>query len=172
MHSLQLSIADTPHKPQLHRGACCARCEVDIHSSGAQLTCFAVVTRVLVSMHVRTSRRHNKSVVAPFQNTLHSFSSFHRSAMEEDSITFRGALLIAWWPFSKCISGVQIVLTPVLRLVLVLLSPIWAVASLGGFLLLPLVHLAKGLLNIVTFPLQVKWLERIEVCILLDEWIH
>lgn len=67
---------------------------------------------------------------------------------------------LAWWPISKLINAFRIALTPVLHAAIFLLSPIWIV---GGFLLLPFIHLAKGLFYIITLPLQVKWLERIEV---------
>ncbi len=65
-----------------------------------------------------------------------------------------------WWPISKLISAISIVLTPLIRGVVFLLSPIWIVAS---FLLLPFIHLARGLFTVITLPFQVKWLERIEV---------
>ena len=67
---------------------------------------------------------------------------------------------VIWWPISKLTNTFRIILSPVLHVVIFLLSPIWIV---GGFLLLPFIHLTKGLFNIVTLPLQVKWLERIEV---------
>lgn len=67
---------------------------------------------------------------------------------------------IIWWPISKLINAFRAILLPVARAVIFLLSPIWLV---GNFLLLPFIHLAKALYHIVTFPLQVKWLERIEV---------
>jgi hypothetical protein len=70
------------------------------------------------------------------------------------------AVQVVWWPISKLIAALQFVLVPILRAVLFLLSPIWTV---GTFLLLPFIHLAKGLYTVVTLPLQVKWLERIEV---------
>ncbi|KAH6622211.1 hypothetical protein C7974DRAFT_414869 [Boeremia exigua] len=62
-------------------------------------------------------------------------------------------------PITKLLHAVRFVLSPILRLVLFLLSPI---AIVGGFVLLPFVHLAKGLFHVVTLPLQVEWLERIE----------
>ena len=68
---------------------------------------------------------------------------------------------LVWWPVSKLANAVRCILSPLLHAVLFLLSPIWIV---GGFLLLPFIHLAKGLFYIITLPLQVKWLERIEVC--------
>jgi hypothetical protein len=43
-----------------------------------------------------------------------------------------------------------------------LLSPIWVLCS---FILLPFIHLASAIINIVTFPFSVKWLDRIEVWI-------
>jgi hypothetical protein len=68
---------------------------------------------------------------------------------------------LLWWPISKLINLVRVVLSPPLRLLVFLLSPIWIV---GSFLVLPFVHLVRGLYHVVTLPLQVKWLERIEVC--------
>src|SRR5690242_14359493 len=65
-----------------------------------------------------------------------------------------------WWPISKLIGALRFLLSPVLHAVLFILSPI---AIVAGFLLLPFIHLAKGLFYLVTLPLQVKWLERIEV---------
>ncbi|KAF2999204.1 hypothetical protein E8E13_000128 [Curvularia kusanoi] len=86
--------------------------------------------------------------------------------MDPTLVDFLAVAQLAWWPvskslyaLSKCIYALQFVLLVALRVVLVLLSPIWNVIS---FLLLPFVHLAKGLFTVVTFPLQVKWLERIE----------
>lgn len=74
------------------------------------------------------------------------------------------AVQLVWWPISKSINAIRIVLSPVLYAIVFLLSPIWVV---GSFLLLPFIHLAKGIYHIVTLPLQVKWLERIEVCCLM-----
>lgn len=67
---------------------------------------------------------------------------------------------LIWWPINKLINAGRIVLSPILRLVVFFLSPIWIV---GSFLVLPIVHLVRGLFRIITLPLQVKWLERIEV---------
>lgn len=80
--------------------------------------------------------------------------------MDNALVKFLTVVHLIWWPISKLINTVRILLSPVLRLVIVLLSPIRIV---GGFLLLPFVHLVKALYNTVTIPLQVKWLERIEV---------
>ncbi|KAF3035643.1 hypothetical protein E8E11_004500 [Didymella keratinophila] len=66
---------------------------------------------------------------------------------------------LVWWPISKLINTTRIVLSPILQLVVFLLSPIWIV---GSFLVLPFIHLVRGLYHVVTLPLQVKWLERIE----------
>lgn len=68
---------------------------------------------------------------------------------------------LVWWPLSKSINAIRIILSPILHTTIFLLSPIWIV---GSFLLLPFVHLVKGLFHIITLPLQVRWLERIEVC--------
>ena len=80
--------------------------------------------------------------------------------MDKALNNFISVVHVVWWPISKLLNAFRIVLSPVLHVVVFLLSPIWIV---GGFLLLPFIHLAKGLFHIVTLPLQVKWLERIEV---------
>lgn len=80
--------------------------------------------------------------------------------MDDALIKFLTVVHLVWWPISKLINAVHIVLSPVLRLVVFLLSPIWIV---GSFLVLPFVHLVRGSCYIVTLPLQVNWLERIEV---------
>tara|TARA_R110002003_G_scaffold48_5_gene3966 strand:+ start:52347 stop:52556 length:210 start_codon:yes stop_codon:yes gene_type:complete len=58
-------------------------------------------------------------------------------------------LYLIWWPFSQILRGAVF-----------LLSPIWVLCS---FILLPFIHLASAIINIVTFPFSVKWLDRIEV---------
>ncbi|XPS99228.1 hypothetical protein M3J09_008407 [Ascochyta lentis] len=63
------------------------------------------------------------------------------------------------WPITKLLHALRFLLSPVLHAVVFLISPIWI---LGRFLLLPFIHLAKALFHIITLPLQVKWLERIE----------
>jgi hypothetical protein len=80
--------------------------------------------------------------------------------MDGALVKFLTVVNLVWWPISKLIATVRIVLSPILRLVVFLLSPIWIV---GSFLVLPFVHLARGLYHTLTLPLQVKWLERIEV---------
>ncbi|KAJ4335904.1 hypothetical protein N0V87_005760 [Didymella glomerata] len=79
--------------------------------------------------------------------------------MDGALVKFLTVVNLVWWPISKLIATVRIVLSPILRLVVFLLSPIWIV---GSFLVLPFVHLARGLYHTLTLPLQVKWLERIE----------
>jgi uncharacterized membrane protein YccF (DUF307 family) len=61
------------------------------------------------------------------------------------------SLHVIWWPFSKLFKGIAF-----------LLAPLWTLAS---FVLLPFIHLAHTVINIVTFPFSVQWLERIEVLI-------
>lgn len=58
-------------------------------------------------------------------------------------------LYIIWWPINQILKGVVFVLTP-----------IWTLVS---FILLPFIHLARTLINIITFPFSAQWLERIEV---------
>jgi hypothetical protein len=58
---------------------------------------------------------------------------------------------VIWWPFSKLIQATVFVL-----------APIWTVVS---FILLPFIHLAQTIINIITFPFSVQWLDRIEVLI-------
>lgn len=79
--------------------------------------------------------------------------------MDAVLVDFLAVARLAWWPISKCIFAVQVVLSLLLNVIIRLLSPFWVV---GSFLLLPFIHLAKALFYVVTFPLQVKWLERIE----------
>ncbi|KAF1933672.1 uncharacterized protein M421DRAFT_1051 [Didymella exigua CBS 183.55] len=79
--------------------------------------------------------------------------------MDNALVKFLTIVHLVWWPISKLITTVRILLSPLLRLVVFLLSPIWVV---GSFLVLPFVHLVRGLYHIFTLPLQVKWLERIE----------
>ncbi|KAH7074623.1 hypothetical protein BKA63DRAFT_316942 [Paraphoma chrysanthemicola] len=57
-------------------------------------------------------------------------------------------LYIIWWPISQ-----------VVRAVVFILSPVWTLCS---FILLPIIHLARVVINIVTFPFSTKWLDRIE----------
>jgi hypothetical protein len=59
------------------------------------------------------------------------------------------SLYIVWWPVNKLINGIVFVL-----------APIWTLVS---FILLPLIHVAQTIINIVTFPFSVQWLEKIEV---------
>jgi hypothetical protein len=59
------------------------------------------------------------------------------------------SLYVIWWPLSKLFNGIVF-----------LLAPIWTLVS---FILLPFIHLAHTIINIVTFPFRVQWLERIEV---------
>lgn len=80
--------------------------------------------------------------------------------MDDTAVTFLTVVQWVWWPISKLAGAVLFLLAAVLHLVLVLVSPI---TTVGGFLLLPFIHLAKGLFYVVTLPLQVQWLERIEV---------
>jgi hypothetical protein len=61
------------------------------------------------------------------------------------------SLYVIWWPFSKLFKGIAFFLVP-----------LWTLAS---FILLPFIHLAHTVINIVTFPFSVQWLERIEVLI-------
>lgn len=56
---------------------------------------------------------------------------------------------VLWWPISK-----------LLALLLFILSPIYRVAT---FILLPFMHVGQTIINILSFPFSVKWLERIEV---------
>jgi hypothetical protein len=58
-------------------------------------------------------------------------------------------LYIVWWPIKQ-----------ILKSIVVLLTPLW---TLAGFILLPFVHLARTVSNIITFPFSVQWLDRIEV---------
>jgi len=80
--------------------------------------------------------------------------------MDGALIKFLTVVNLVWWPISKLVNTIRIVLTPILHFVVFLLSPTWIV---GSFLVLPFIHLVRGLYHIVTLPLQVKWLERIEV---------
>ncbi|KAF1362106.1 hypothetical protein EJ07DRAFT_163972 [Lizonia empirigonia] len=79
--------------------------------------------------------------------------------MDKALADFVFVVQLAWWPITKLINAFRIALMPVLHAAIFLLSPTWIV---GGFLLLPFMHLAKALFCIITLPLQVKWLERIE----------
>lgn len=81
--------------------------------------------------------------------------------MDNALVKFLTVVHLIWWPINKLINAVRTVLSPILRLVVFFLSPIWIV---GSFLVLPFVHLVRGLYRIITLPLQVKWVERIEVC--------
>ena len=81
--------------------------------------------------------------------------------MDGPLVKFLTVVNLVWWPMGKLINTIQSILSPILRLVVFLLSPIWIVSS---FLVLPFVHLVKGLYHVITLPLTVKWLERIEVC--------
>jgi hypothetical protein len=58
-------------------------------------------------------------------------------------------LYIVWWPIKQ-----------ILKSIVVLLTPLWTLAS---FILLPFIHLARTVSNIITFPFSVQWLDRIEV---------
>ena len=165
---MQLSIADTPHKPQLRpyrSGACCAWREVDVqfhpsHAHSISRLVFGCCDTPWTCLYSCINARHNERVVASFHTRL---PSLHRYAMEENSITFRSAVQLIWWPLSKCVFVLRLVLAPILRLIPVLLSPVWAIGSVLVFLCLPFIHLVKGLFNVITSPLQVEWLERIEV---------
>ncbi|KAJ4405454.1 hypothetical protein N0V91_005194 [Didymella pomorum] len=79
--------------------------------------------------------------------------------MDGALVKFLTVVNLVWWPISKLINTIQSILSPILRLVVLLFSPIWIV---GSFLVLPFVHLVKGLYHVITLPLTVKWLERIE----------
>lgn len=81
--------------------------------------------------------------------------------MDGALVKFLTVVNLVWWPIGKLINTIQSILSPILRLVVLLFSPIWIV---GSFLVLPFVHLVKGLYHVITLPLTVKWLERIEVC--------
>ncbi|KZM19505.1 uncharacterized protein EKO05_0003004 [Ascochyta rabiei] len=63
------------------------------------------------------------------------------------------------WPTTKLIHALRFLLSPLLHAIVFVLSPIWILAR---FLLLPFLHLAKRLFHVITLPLQLKWLERIE----------
>lgn len=56
---------------------------------------------------------------------------------------------IIWWPINQLLKAAVVVITPV-----------WNFLS---FILLPFIHLAQTIFNIVTFPFAGKWLDRIEV---------
>lgn len=58
-------------------------------------------------------------------------------------------LHILWWPLSK-----------ILAILLFILAPFYRV---GVFLLLPFIHAGRTILNVLSFPFSVRWLERIEV---------
>ncbi|KAF2031427.1 hypothetical protein EK21DRAFT_63206 [Setomelanomma holmii] len=57
-------------------------------------------------------------------------------------------LHIIWWPVSQ-----------IIRAVVFLVSPIWLLLS---FILLPFIHLGHTIINVVTFPFSITWLDRIE----------
>jgi hypothetical protein len=63
------------------------------------------------------------------------------------------SLYAIWWPFSKLFKGI------VLSIVF-LLTPVWRLVS---FILLPFIHVAQTICNIITYPFSVQWLDRIEV---------
>lgn len=65
----------------------------------------------------------------------------------------RAILLIALWVISWPIAKL-------FNVIVFLLSPIWRV---GTFLLLPFIHIGHTIINIITVPFSVQWLERIEV---------
>ncbi|KAH7357443.1 hypothetical protein BKA66DRAFT_574440 [Pyrenochaeta sp. MPI-SDFR-AT-0127] len=66
-----------------------------------------------------------------------------------DALTIVFIILhLVWWPVSKLI-----------RLIAILLSPIWV---LGSFLLLPFIHLGHTIINVVSFPFSLQWRERFE----------
>jgi hypothetical protein len=56
---------------------------------------------------------------------------------------------IIWWPITKLI-----------HLTIILLSPFYNIIT---FILLPFIHLGGTILQLITLPFTVKWLERIEV---------
>jgi hypothetical protein len=62
-------------------------------------------------------------------------------------------LYIIWWPSSR-------IFNLTVYLIVYLLAPVWTLIS---FILLPFIHLAQTIFNIITFPFSVQWLERIEV---------
>ncbi|KAF2630366.1 hypothetical protein BU25DRAFT_256988 [Macroventuria anomochaeta] len=79
--------------------------------------------------------------------------------MDKALVNFLTVVQLVWWPLRKLTNAIRFIVSPVLHAVVFILSPIWIV---GSFMLLPFIHLAKGLFHIITLPLQVKWLERIE----------
>jgi hypothetical protein len=165
-----------PHQPQphwhwqWHRGACyvelapIVKLTIDFRSTTclclAGLGCRNTLGRVHAHVHVIA-----KSLWLLSNRQTRTLSDITHSRMDVSLIDFLAVARLAWWPISKCIFAVQAVLLLLLNVIIRLLSPFWIV---GSFLLLPFVHLAKGLFHVVTFPLQVKWLERIEVCASVD----
>lgn len=170
-----------PHQPQQqphwywywHRGACCVELAPIVKWTFAPppacvfQACLAGFgcrdTLGCVHAHVHVIA-NSPAAVAAFQSPDSRFQR-HHFRMDAALVDFLAVAQLAWWPISKCIFAVQVVLSLLLHVVIRLLSPFWIV---GSFLLLPFVHLARGLFHVVTFPLQVKWLERIEVCASVD----
>jgi hypothetical protein len=62
--------------------------------------------------------------------------------------------LIIWWPISKLINAT-----------IILLAPFYTVIT---FILLPFIHFGGAIIRVLAIPFTVKWLERIEVTILLQ----
>jgi hypothetical protein len=62
--------------------------------------------------------------------------------------------LVVWWPISKLIDAT-----------IVLLAPFYNIIT---FVLLPFIHLGGAIIGVLSIPFTVKWLERIEVTILLQ----
>lgn len=56
---------------------------------------------------------------------------------------------IIWWPVSKFINAV-----------IILLLPFYNITT---FALLPFIHLGQAIIKILSIPFSVKWLEQIEV---------
>jgi hypothetical protein len=71
--------------------------------------------------------------------------------MADVRVVLRLSGRVIWWPFSRLLQGIVFVL-----------APVWTFVS---FILLPFIHLAQIVINIITFPFSVQWLDRIEVLI-------
>lgn len=56
---------------------------------------------------------------------------------------------LAWWPVARLIN-----------LSIILLRPFYVIIA---FALLPLIHLARAFIRVLSLPFSVKWLEQIEV---------
>ncbi|KAF1850843.1 uncharacterized protein K460DRAFT_273551 [Cucurbitaria berberidis CBS 394.84] len=57
-------------------------------------------------------------------------------------------LHIIWWPLSK-----------IIKAIVILLTPFWIVAT---FLLLPFIHIGHAIINVLSFPFRLQWMERLE----------